>query len=409
MQSTPSHPMIPFTIDAIDQGMLSHPDSPDLYRIRIQPADAGMGGPTIKYLTGPNTSRVFTGPDAHAIRRNNLAFDKVPAGDWVVGRLVPTEEGTNGQDGKLGLVSTETDTAKALDDLGLRSAEPVFCGTTVDLQDCLNRVDSEPWTNVVLEDGREVGIPKPTELQCMDYVSATIVFTPPGVLTDGKEVVRVADWIPGHWPGVEADARAHEIIQARDPGLVPRLVAHVTGNHSRVIGFLLERVPGAREAGAADLDACRAVMTRLHALGIAKGRLSRHSFLVLQNGCVMIQGPFTGSFGEPEDLEDSMRTEMESLDEVLARSPSEFEDQAAAMLRLIDPRRVRLMEEFERVHGVLVPFVYWQESQKGGGRITLTVEQHGLLAEEYKANGFCWTEELQEQAEKRFGPSKKAF
>lgn len=409
MQSTQSTPMIPLTIEGIGQGMLSHPDSPDMYRIRIQPADAGIGGLTIKYLTGPNTSRVFTGPDAHALRRNNLAFDKVPAGDWVVGRLVRAEEGTNGQGSKLELASTETNTAEALDDLGLRSAEPVFYGTTVDLQDCQDRVDSEPWINVVLEDGREVGIPKPTELQCMDYVSATIVFTPPGVPTDGKEVICVADWIPGHWPGVEADARAHEMIQARDPGLVPRLVAHVTENHSRVIGFLLERVAGAREAGAADLDACRAALARLHALGIAKGRLSRHSFLVLKDGSVMIQGPFTGSFGEAEGFKETMRIEMESLEEVLARSPSVFEDQAAAVLRLIDPRRVRLMEEFERSHGVLVPFVYWQESQKGGGRITLTVEQHGLLAEEYKANGFCWTEVLQEQAEKRFGPSTKAF
>lgn len=407
-QSTQSMPMIPFTIEGIGQGMLSHTDSPDLYRIRIQPADAGMGGPTIKYLTGPNTSRVFTGPDAQALRLNKLAFDKVPAGDWVVGRLAPAEQGTDGQGGKLELVSTEMDTTDALDDLGLRSAEPLFCGTTVDLQDCLNRVDSKPWTNVVLEDGREVGIPKPTELQCMDYVSATIVFTPPGVPTDGKEVVCVADWIPGHWPGVEADARAHEIIQARDSGLVPRLVAHVTENHSRVIGFLLERVPGAREAGAADLDACRAVLTRLHALGIVKGRLSRHSFFVLEDGSVMIQGPFAGSFGEAEDLEDAMRAEMESLEEVLARTSSMFEDQAAAMLRLIDPRMVRLMEEFERAHGILVPFVYWQESQKCGGRITLTVEQHGVLAEEYKANGFCWTDELQEQAEKRFGPSAEA-
>lgn len=193
MQATQSTPMIPFTIEGISQGMLSHPDSPDLYRIRIQPADAGNGGPTIKYLTGPNTSRLFTGLNAHALRRKNLAFDKVPAGDWVVGRLVPAEEGTNGQGGKLELASTETDTAEALDDLGLRNAEPVFCGTTVDLQDCLNRVDGEPWTKAVLEDGREVGIPNPTELQCMDYVSATIVVTPPGVPTDGEEVICVAD------------------------------------------------------------------------------------------------------------------------------------------------------------------------------------------------------------------------
>lgn len=340
MQSTQSTTMVPFTSEGVILGTPSNPDSPDLYRIRIQPADAGAGGPTVKYLTGPKMSHVVTGPDGHSRSRRNLAFDKVPAGDWVVGRLVPTEEGTGGQDTKLQLASTDTDTPAALEDLGLLySAEPVFCGTTVDLQDCQDRVDSTPYTKVVLEDGKEVNVPKPTELQCMDYVSAEIVVAPPGLPTDAKEVVRVSDWIPGHYVGVETDARAHETIQARDPGLTPRLVAHVTENHSRVIGFLLERVPGAREAGAADLDACRAALARLHALGITKGQLSRHSFLVREDGSVMIQGPFSTSSGDAEGIEDAMKAEMESLEEVLARSPSVFEDQAAAMLRLINPRK----------------------------------------------------------------------
>ncbi|KAG6354625.1 hypothetical protein INS49_004643 [Diaporthe citri] len=342
MQSTQSTAMIPFTTEGVILGTPSNPDSPDLYRIRIQPADAGAGGPTVKYLTGPQMSHVVTGPDGHPRSRRNLAFDKVPAGDWVVGRLVPTEEGTDGEGAKLELASTETDTAAALDDLGLYSAEPVFCGTTVDLQDCqdrVDRVDSTPWTNVVLEDGKEVSVPKPTALQCMDYVSAEIVVAPPGIPTDAKEVVRVTDWIPGHYVGVETDARAHEAIQARDPGLAPRLVAHVTENHSRVIGFLLERVPGAREAGAADLDACRAALARLHALGITKGQLSRHSFLVREDGSVMVQGPFSSSSRDAEGIEDAMSGEMESLEGVLARSPSVFEDQAEAMLKLVGARR----------------------------------------------------------------------
>jgi hypothetical protein len=122
----------------------------------------------------------------------------------------------------------------------------------------------------------------------------------------------------------------------------------------------------------------------------------------------MIQGPFTGCFGDDEETEQNTRAEMESLGEVLARSPSVFEDQAAVMLRLIDPRRRTLLEEFETAHGFIVPFVYWQESQEGGGRITLTVEQHGVLAEEFKQNGFRWTDDLQNIAEKRFGPSVEA-
>ncbi|KAK4106191.1 hypothetical protein N658DRAFT_490796 [Parathielavia hyrcaniae] len=100
-----------------------------------------------------------------------------------------------------------------------------------------------------------------------------------------------------------------------------------------------------------------------------------------------------------------MRRKMESLEEVLARSPSEFEDQAAVMCRLVDPRRRRKLDEFEKAHGYVVPFVYWQESGEGGEHITLTLEQHGVLAKEYEQNGYRWTKELQEQAVKRFGPS----
>lgn len=411
MQSTQSTTMVPFTITSIGLGRLSDPNDPDMYRICIQPADDATREPIIKYLTAPNTSQVFTGQDGHARRHNNLAFDKVPAGDWVVGRLAPAGSGTDENDGKLELVSTESDTKAALDGLGMRSAEPVFCETIVDQKDCKEDPDNSRWITMVNAEGKQFSLPKPTDLQCMDYVEAVVIPTPPGVPTDAKEVIRVTDWRPGHFQGVAADARAHEIIQARDPELVPRLVAHVTENYGRVVGFLLERVPGAREAGAADLDACRAVLERLHALGIAKsakGQLSRHSFLVREDGSVMLQGPFTGNFGPAEQTEENMRAEMESLEEVLARSPSVFEEQQAALLKLIDPRRVKLLEDFEKAHGLIVPFVYWQESKKGGGRITLTVEQHGVLAEEYKRNGFGWTDELQQQAEKRFGPSVEA-
>lgn len=62
-----------------------------MYRIRLQREHA-TGGPTIKYLVAPNTVRFFTGPDAYHRRLTNLAFDYVPAGDWVVGRLSATEE-----------------------------------------------------------------------------------------------------------------------------------------------------------------------------------------------------------------------------------------------------------------------------------------------------------------------------
>jgi hypothetical protein len=34
--------------------------------------------------------------------------------------------------------------------------------------------------------------------------------------------------------------------------------------------------------------------------------------------------------------------------------------------------------------------------------ITLTLQEYGSLAKEHEDNGFAWTKELQEQAEKRF-------
>lgn len=409
MHSTQPKATVPFTILNIGLITSSHPDQPDLYRIRIQPADKNdTPVPTVKYLTAPHTRQAPIGPYAQARRHNDLAFEKVPAGDWVVGNLAPGKPDVDGNDGKLELVSTETDTKAALEDLGMRSAEPVWCGTIIDEQDCRDDPAVPYLTNTITTDGTEVIVHKPTELECMDYVSAAVITTPPGVPTDAKEVIRVTDWIPGHWVGIEADARAHQIIQAHEPGLAPRLVAHVTENRGRVVGFLLERVRGTREADVADLGGCRDALARLHALGIAKGQLSRRSFLVREDGSVTIHGPFTGNFGDEEIIKENMDTEMKSLDEALSRRPSILEDSAAARLNLVDSGRRKLLEEFEKAHGFIVPFVYWQESGEGGGRITLTVEQHGVLAEEFRQNGFSWTEGLQKRAERRFGPALEA-
>ncbi|KAL2144065.1 hypothetical protein VTI28DRAFT_9676 [Corynascus sepedonium] len=389
---------VPFTIDTVLSGMLAFPDSPDIYRIRVSREHAGDSGPTVKYLAAPNTAHVFTGPvDAHQRRLTSLTFDHVPAGDWVVGRLAAPAEG--GAEAKLELVSTD-DGPGALADLGLGSADPSWCGTTVDEADCPEPPASARWTTVTNSAGQEVTVPKPTELQCMAYLSAAVVPAPQGV--DAEVVVRVSDWMPGHWQGIENEAHTHHIIATRDPGLAPRFLAYMTENRSRVVGFLLEHVPHAREAGLADLNKCRAVLARLHALGIPHRRLSRESFLVREDGSVLVRGPFDGSPDEGVS-EEVLAAEMESLERVLAQSPSAFEHQAAKMLRRADPGRVDMLSAFQKAHGFIVPFAVWQESRQG--RITLTVEEHGILAKEYEDSGFKWTKEMQERAEKRFGPS----
>ena len=65
-----------------------------------------------------------------------------------------------------------------------------------------------------------------------------------------------------------------------------------------MVGFVLERLAGVREAGLGDLEGCRAALGRLHALGVAYGAggLRRHSFLVGEGGEVMMQG-FGGAIG----------------------------------------------------------------------------------------------------------------
>ncbi len=394
---TTAPPTVPFTIETVLPGPIAFPSSPDIYRIRLKPEHAA-GGPTIKYLAAPNTNRVFTGPDGHDLRLTNLAFDHVPAGDWVVGYLSTTAEGAT----KLELTSTTG--PSALPDLNLASATPTWCDTTIDESACTEPPPSARWTTVLNKTGAEVCVPRPTELQCMDYVSASVIPAPQALGLEGTtRVVRVSDWYPGHWAGIENEMRTCRLIQERDPGLTPRFLAHVTENHLRVVGFLLEYVADAREAEVEDLEKCRAVLGRLHALGIMKRGLSRHSFLVKGDGEVLVRGPFDGPLeGVSEEM---LQEEMESLEGVLAESPSKFEDRAARILRLADPERAKLLGEFWKAYGFVLPFVYWLEEHTG--RITLTLEEYGVLAKEYEDNGFAWSKELQERAEKRFGPSAK--
>lgn len=74
-----------------------------------------------------------------------------------------------------------------------------------------------------------------------------------------------------------------------------------------------------READLADLEKCRGVLRRLHALGVAYGEryVKRHSFLVCEEERALLQG-FGGAFetGDGEGLQ----REMDKLEGVLATS-----------------------------------------------------------------------------------------
>ncbi|KND86786.1 hypothetical protein TOPH_08556 [Tolypocladium ophioglossoides CBS 100239] len=318
-----------FTLEDAHQGLADNPIV--LYRIRVTARGTRDSHPrqVIKYLTAPSPPEGASKFPDH--RGQLLAFDTVPAGDWNLGRLVLASGGS--AEGKFILDSTEM--ASLEEAVGLRDSGPPWCNRKVELLDLLDSFYAARKS--VQGDQRDEVF---TDIQCMNHLSALVLPSPAGIAAPGPEVVGVWAWHPGHAHGIAAESHVYSIIQARDPGIAPSFLAHITDNGSRVIGFLLKRVADAREAGPADLDKCRDVLSRLHALGIAynesDGQLKRHSFLVCGGDKVLLRG-FGGSF-ETTD-EEILGRELRSLEQVLARQPSELEQRHASELEWLNAQR----------------------------------------------------------------------
>lgn len=87
------------------------------------------------------------------------------------------------REGTLELVATETEGEATKDahlDLGLDNVQ-VWHDTLVDETVCREGADTSPGTIVVNSDGEEIPVPKPTDLQRIDYLSALVIRAPPGV------------------------------------------------------------------------------------------------------------------------------------------------------------------------------------------------------------------------------------
>lgn len=384
-------PLVPFTVVNVEWGW---PNQPVLYRIRA-PAGATGGShlsPVIRYLSASNRPKGASGIPGNS--NEFLAFDTVPAGAWNLGRLVPD----GSADGKFVLASTETTQVEAA--LGLLDAGPAWCERKVDIDDLMAWF--YPRRRSGQADNSQDGVEQrmTTDVQCMNQVYAEVLPTPAaiGTAAPGPEMIGIWAWQPGNSHGIAAESHAYSVIQARDPGLALRFLGHITENSTRIIGFLLERVVGAREAGPADLEKCTATLSRLHALGIAYGGpLRRHSFLVCGSSsgdAVLLQG-FGGSF-ETTDKE-VLRRELEGLEQVL--------DQSSELERFngpVDMKRSDLMMEFLS-DGLIHPFVVFQLGSSGS--TTVTAEQHKEMVTELAANDYNWTEEDMERAKQRFGRS----
>lgn len=84
---------------------------------------------------------------------------------------------------------------------------------------------------------------------------------------------------------MENETTAYQWISGHDIG--PQFFGHLTEN-GRVIGFLMERIAGARHAGAEDTGICGEVLSRLHDLGVRHGDTNRFNFLIRGSKATLI-------------------------------------------------------------------------------------------------------------------------
>lgn len=108
-------------------------------------------------------------------------------------------------------------------------------------------------------------------------------------------------------PQLEAETTAYRWIEGQRIG--PAFLGHLT-EEGRVIGFLVARVAAAaasdcRHAGSApeDFALCRAVLSRLHGLGIRHGDVNRHNFLIHDGEATLIDFDCASRPAGAEELE----------------------------------------------------------------------------------------------------------
>lgn len=122
---------------------------------------------------------------------------------------------------------------------------------------------------------------------------------------EGTVVLKFAAflWEVGY---LEAETAAYFSIEGDSIG--PDFQGHLLEG-DRVIGFVLEDV-GGRTAGPGDLQACRAALGRLHAVGMTHGDINRHNFLVKPcGGVAMIDFETVRKVGREECEEEMGRLE----------------------------------------------------------------------------------------------------
>ncbi|OCL09845.1 hypothetical protein AOQ84DRAFT_11476 [Glonium stellatum] len=315
--------------------------------------DVFSGGPGLPYghyqiLTASKTIKYLATIDQNPIipdvRGEKLDFAAVPEGNWNVCHLV-RKAGTR----KFTMGSTELMT--------LDSIKKTWYPQMVDYLDLKDAHSDED------ED----------ELQCQHQMRSGVFHT----RFDVDKVIVNWEWDPQCVYGVNHETEIYSLIQGHNIG--PRFLAHITENRNRVIGFMVERVPG-RHATYSDLQACREVLSKLHNLGIAHGSLEPDIFLVTDDRVLLHS--FAGSF--QTDDKSALDAEMAALEGVLQaglpqRKPvsQELSDEITA-----------ICERDDGIH----PAVTDQAVEQG--KITITQAEHKKLLLELWKNEGRWKPEI---------------
>ncbi|WEW57610.1 hypothetical protein PRK78_003077 [Emydomyces testavorans] len=309
------------------------------YFYRIKTADG-----TYKYLHANDSAS--RGIDR---KGQNLGFNTVPKGNWVVGKLARTEKSK----GKYMLVSTST--------APLKGIERPWNQNLVDVLD-LN-IPSYPFGESDDDESlaytspeSEHLIPLIDEIRCRDHFGV-------------PSVVAYVAHFPDVVHSLEREAEIYRLIQGK--GIGRPFVGYITENKNRIVGIMIEDTAVHHFPMIATPDhvkPCQAVLAKLHGLGIALGTVRPEAFLILTDGQALINSFDTCTRNASREV----------LDQEMKRVPRALQSMMDPM-NLSKELKMQLQAISDR-DGALHPVVINQALMNG--RITITQQEHRkLLAE----------------------------
>jgi predicted Ser/Thr protein kinase len=111
---------------------------------------------------------------------------------------------------------------------------------------------------------------------------------------------------------LEKECTTYQSINGQRIG--PGFLGYVS-EEGRIIGFLMEKVEGARYPATSDYAMCEKTLTKLHRLGLLHGDLNKHNILVNSAGATLIDFECTRKSENIEEFEAEISNLVEQLDD----------------------------------------------------------------------------------------------